>query len=188
MSPVVIGLPWLEIHNPHIDWSTASIVNWSVFCHANCLRSAIPTRVPSSPSLPEEIDLSAVPREYHDLKQGFSKDKALSLPPHRPYDCAIDLLPGSPLPSKKLYNLSKPERETMETYIQDSLATGLIRPSSSPVGAGSFFVEKKDGSLRPCIDYTGLNAITIKNKYPLPLIDSAFAPLHDSVIFTKLDL
>ena len=188
MSPVVIGLPWLEIHNPHIDWPTASIINWSVFCHANCLRSAIPPSVPSSPGPPEEIDLSVVPSEYHDLQQVFSKDKALSLPPHRPYDCTIDLLPGSPLPSKKLYNLSKPEKETMEKYIQDSLATGLIRPSSSPVGAGSFFVEKKDGSLRPCIDYTGLNEITIKNKYPLPLIDSAFTPLHDSVVFTKLDL
>jgi len=56
------------------------------------------------------------------------------------------------------------------------------------MGAGSFFVEKKDGSLRPCIDYTGLNEITIKDKYPLPLIDSAFTPLHDSVVFTKLDL
>lgn len=118
MSPVIVGLPWLKIHNPLVDWSTASIVNWSVFCHANCLRSAIPTSVPTSQSPPEEIDLSAVPSEYHDLKQVFSKDKALSLPPHRPYDCAIDLLPGSPLPSKKLYNLSKPEKEAMEAYIQ----------------------------------------------------------------------
>ena len=45
MSPVIVGLPWLKIHNPLVDWSTASIVNWSVFCHANCLRSAIPTSV-----------------------------------------------------------------------------------------------------------------------------------------------
>ena len=76
----------------------------------------------------------------------------------------------------------------METYITDSLATGLIRPSSSPLGAGFFFVEKKDKLLRPCIDFRGLNDITIKNKYPLPLIDSAFGPLHEATIFTKLDL
>ena len=56
------------------------------------------------------------------------------------------------------------------------------------MGAGFFFVEKKDKTLRPCIDYTGLNDITVKNKYPLPLLDSAFTPLHDAVIFSKLDL
>ena len=76
----------------------------------------------------------------------------------------------------------------MEAYITDSLATGLIRPSSSPLGAGFFFVEKKVKSLRPCIDFRGLNDITVKNKYPLPLIDSAFGPLHEATIFTKLDL
>lgn len=76
----------------------------------------------------------------------------------------------------------------METYISESLASGLIRPSTSPVGAGGFFVKKKDSSLRPCIDYRGLNGITIRNKYPLPLLDSAFAPLQRARWFTKLDL
>jgi len=76
----------------------------------------------------------------------------------------------------------------MEKYISESLAAGIIRPSSSPVGAGFFFVGKKDGSLRPCIDYRGLNNITVKNKYPLPLISSAFAPLHGAQVFSKLDL
>lgn len=76
----------------------------------------------------------------------------------------------------------------METYINESLAAGLIRPSSSPAGAGFFFVEKKDKSLRPCIDYRGLNDITIKNRYPLPLISSAFELLQGATIFTKLDL
>ncbi|KAJ8416815.1 hypothetical protein AAFF_G00326930 [Aldrovandia affinis] len=76
----------------------------------------------------------------------------------------------------------------METYIHDSLAAGIIRPSSSPVGAGFFFVAKKDKSLRPCIDYRNLNAITVKNKYPLPLINSAFEPLQEATIFSKLDL
>ncbi|KAK3574131.1 hypothetical protein QTP86_003418 [Hemibagrus guttatus] len=55
-------------------------------------------------------------------------------------------------------------------------------------GAGFFFVGKKDGGLRPCIDYRGLNQITIKNWYPLPLISSAFELLQEDVIFTKLDL
>ncbi len=74
----------------------------------------------------------------------------------------------------------------MEKYISDSLAAKIIRPSSSPVGF--FFVKKKDGSLRPCIDYRGLNNITVKNTYPLPLMSSAFECLQGVSFFTKLDL
>lgn len=84
---------------------------------------------------------------------------------------AIDLLPGAPLPSSHLYNLSRPEREVMEKYISESLASGLVH-TSSPVGAGFFFM-KKDGSLYQCIEYRGLNKITSMNRYPLPLIDTA---------------
>lgn len=139
LAPLVLGLPWLKLHNPHIDWTTLSIINWRLFCHSHCLHSAIPTTVTSKPVPPKPVDLTSVPSEYHDLQEVFSKDRALSLPPHRPYDCGIDLLPGAPLPSSRLYNISRPEREAMETYITDSVATGLIRPSRSPLGAGFFF-------------------------------------------------
>ena len=54
----------------------------------------------------------------------------------------------------------------MEKYLSKSLEAGIIRPSSSPAGAGFFFIGKKDGSLRPCIDYRGINNITVKNRYP----------------------
>lgn len=93
-------------------------------------------------------------------------------------------LPGVPLPSSRLYNLSKPEREAMERYIRDSLAVGIIRPSSSPLGAGFFFVEKKDSTPRPCINYRGLNDITVKNKYPLPLMHTAFDSLQGATVFS----
>lgn len=76
----------------------------------------------------------------------------------------------------------------MEKYITDSLAAGIIRPSSSPVGAGFCFVEKKDKSLRPCIDFRRLNSITVKNKYPLPLLSSAFELLQEATVFSKLEL
>ncbi|KAK3541222.1 hypothetical protein QTP86_016810 [Hemibagrus guttatus] len=76
----------------------------------------------------------------------------------------------------------------MLKYLNEALAAGVIQPSSSPVGAGFFFVGKKDGGLRPCIDYRGLNQITIKNRYLLPLIFSAFELLQDAVIFSKLEL
>ncbi len=136
----------------------------------------------------EPGDLSGVPEEYRDLRVVFSRSWAASLPPHRPYDCSIDLVPGSMPPRGRLYSLSAPEREALEKYLADSLAAGTIVPSTSPAGARFFFVKKKDGSLRPCIDYRGLNDMTIKNRYPLPLMSSAFEILQGAKIFTKLDL
>ena len=76
----------------------------------------------------------------------------------------------------------------METYIGDSLAAGFIPPSSSPAGSGFFFVEKMDKTQRPSIDYQGLNDITAKNSYPLPIISSAFEPLQGTTVFSKPDL
>ena len=185
--PLVLGSPWLTKHNPHLDWSSGVILGWSQFCHSHCLKSALGFE--SNPSEDSEFpDLSAVPSEYLALKEAFNKVKATSLPPHRPYDCEINLLSGSTPPKGRLYSLSGPEQRAMESYINDSLNAGIIRPSSSPAGAGFFFVGKKNGSLRPCIDYRGLNTITVKNRYPLPLISSAFELLQGAKIFTKLDL
>ena len=151
LAPIVLGHPWLTQHNPKIDWQHRTINEWSTECHKSCLLSAC-SSVSVSVLQEKAADLSTVPEEYHDLKEVFSKSRAASLP-HRPYDCAIDLLPGKSPPKGKLYSLSAPEREAMEKYISDSLATKFIRPSSSPAGAGFFFVGKKDVSLRPCIDY-----------------------------------
>lgn len=185
-SPLTLGFPWLKLHNPHLDWEGQKVISWSLFCHSNCLTSArVPRPNEATPLSERSPDLTGVPTIYHDLHEVFNKSKAQSLPPHRPYDCAIDLLPGAPLPTSRLYNISKPELFAMERYIQDSLATGIIRPSSSPVAAGFFFVGEKDGSLRPCIDFHGLNDITVKNKYPLPLITSAFDIPQEATILDR---
>ena len=174
---LILGYPWLRHHNPHVDWATGSIRSWGPSCYQVCLQQASASQSSSCPSPPP--DLSGVPVEYLEFGEVFSKAKATSLPPHRPYDCAIDLHPGSTPPRGRLYSLSAPEREeAMETYINESLAAGIIRSSSSPAGAGFFFVQKRDKSLRPCIDYQGLNDMTIKNRYLLPLISSAFELLR----------
>ena len=80
----------------------------------------------TDPKLP---DLKSVPGCYHDLGEVFSKSKATSLPPHRPYDCPIELIPGALIPRGILYSISGPEREAMTEYIESSLKAGLIRPS-----------------------------------------------------------
>ena len=186
-APLVLGRPWLDPHDPHVFWSSGRIPGWSEARHANCLRSA-PSPPGGTKPTPSPSDLTGVPSVYHDLAPVFCKESALSLPPHRTYDCTIDLLPGAPLLVGRLYNLLIPEKEVMHSYITESLASGIIRPSSSPVAAGFFFVSKKDGSLRPCIDYRLLNTITVKNKYPIPLLSSTFEPLTHATVFTKLDL
>ncbi len=88
-------------------------------------------------------NLSNVPEEYLDLKEVFSKSRAASLPPHRPYDCAIDLVPGMSPPKGRLYSLSVPEREAMEKYISDSLTAGFIRPSLLLQRGQDFFLSRR---------------------------------------------
>jgi len=171
-------------------------VGWGEACVGNFLNSStqgenlteINIVSVNSTTDSEYPQLSSMPSCYHHLWEVFNNTKAMSLPPHRPYDCSIDLIPGSTIPKGRLYSVSGPEREVMRNYIETSLKARLIHPSSSPAGAGFFLVDKKYGSLRPCIDYSPLNDITIKNHYPLPLMTSVFDQLQKARVFTKLDL
>ncbi|KAK3560466.1 hypothetical protein QTP86_009626 [Hemibagrus guttatus] len=107
-----------------------------------------------------------VPICYAPFSDVFCPKRASKLPPHRPWDCAIDLLPGEPVPRGRIYPLSIPEEKAMEDYIKEALAQGYIHPSTSPAASSFFFVAKKDGGLRPCIDYHALNRITVKFRSP----------------------
>ncbi|KAI2655842.1 Transposon Tf2-6 polyprotein [Labeo rohita] len=183
-SPIILGYPWLNRHGPSIAWADRTISSWSPHCHSHCLRP----RVTSTRARTCQGSSSGIPLEYQDLLEAFSRTKATRLPPHRPGDCAIDLLPGAVPPKGRIFPLSQAESEAMHKYIQEELAKGFITPSTSPASAGFFFVKKKDGGLRPCIDYRGLNEVTIKYRYPLPLVPSALEQLRSAKYFTKLDL
>lgn len=89
----------------------------------------------------------------------------------------------------RIYPLSQPEQEAMENYVKEALVQWYIVPSTS-VGskAGFFFVENKGGGLRTCIDYRGLNQVSVKYPYPLSLVPSAIEQLFNARIFPKLDL
>ena len=87
-----------------------------------------------------------------------------------------------------MYSLSKQELEALWKWLDENLAKGFIRPSSSPAGSPILFVKKKDGSLRLCVDYRDLNEKTIKNRYPLPLIQETLMQLSKAKYFTKLDI
>ncbi|MCO5578029.1 hypothetical protein L7F22_031867 [Adiantum nelumboides] len=76
----------------------------------------------------------------------------------------------------------------LKEQLKQLIEQRFIGPSTSPWGARVLFQKKKDGSLRLCIDYHGLNQVTVKNKYPIPRIDELLDRLHGSKIFTKIDL
>ncbi len=183
--PLILGLPWLRTHDPHISWREGQITEWGPTCQERCLSKITrnPLATPTSTS-----DAISIPPEYTDLIEVFSKGRASQLPIHRSVDCAIDLLPGTTPPKGRIFPLSQPESESMKTYIREELAKGFIRPSTSPASAGFFFVKKKDGGLRPCIDYRSLNENTVKFRYPLPLVPAALEQLRQARYYTKLDL
>ena len=105
---------------------------------------------------------------YHDYLDVFSEERANTLPPHREYDMHIQLEQGKKPPWGKLYGHSAVELAAMDTYLKTNLANGFIRPSRSPAAAPVMFVKKLDGGLRLVIDFRGINAVTVKNGFPLP--------------------
>ncbi|WVZ97495.1 hypothetical protein U9M48_043024 [Paspalum notatum var. saurae] len=111
------------------------------------------------------------------------------LPLDRDVEFKIDLIPGTAPVSRRPYRMAPDELKELKTQLQEWLNKGFIRPSSSPWGCPALFVEKKDqGGKRLCVDYKPLNAVTIKNKYPLPYIDILFDQLARAKVFSKIDL
>jgi hypothetical protein len=129
-----------------------------------------------------------IPKEYHDFLPLFSEALAKNLPPHRSYDHRIPLREGFTPPFGPLYPLSKTELETLKEWLEDNLSKGFIRASSSPAASPILFVKKTDGTLRLCVDYRGLNEGTIKNRYPLPLLQETLMRLSKAKYFTCLDI
>ncbi|KAI2661113.1 Transposon Tf2-8 polyprotein [Labeo rohita] len=193
-ASIILGRPWLQQHHPELSWDPCDVLHWSDYCNQHCLikvpRPSTDPLVLSSTRIesPDQDSVPEVPAEYMAFQDVFSKQAATQLPPHRPWDCAIDLLPGAQLPKGRVYPLSIPERQAMEEYISEALAQGFIQPSTSPAASSFFFVGKKDGGLRPCIDYRQLNSQVIQQPYPLPLVPAALEELCGAQVFTKLDL
>ena len=131
-----------------------------------------------------------VPDKYSDFADVFSPDLASKLPKHTGINNhAIKLVDGCQQPPYRLiYNLEPVELETLKAYIETNPANGFIRPSKSPAGAPILFDQKSDNSFQLCVNYQDLNNLTIKNRYPLPLIGELLDRLGRASRFTQLDL
>lgn len=129
-----------------------------------------------------------IPVEIMDYTDVMDPSRADVLLSHKATDHAIDLLPGTTPPVGPIYPLARKELEVLKEYIRENLAKGRIRPSQSSAASPVLFVPKKDGSLRLCVDYRGLNKITVKNRYPLPLISEILDRVAGAQYFSKLDV
>ncbi|XP_019056669.1 PREDICTED: uncharacterized protein LOC109116182 [Tarenaya hassleriana] len=141
------------------------------------------TDKPDQPTIPAEV--RRVLNEFSDV---MPEELPKRLPPRRGIDHAIELIPGAKPPAMPPYRMAPPELAELKRQIEDLLEAGYIQPSKAPYGAPVLFQKKKDGSLRMCIDYRALNKVTVKNKYPIPLIADLFDQLKDARVFSKLDL
>jgi hypothetical protein len=135
----------------------------------------------------EEIEPSEAIKVVSEFPDVFPKDLP-GMPPERKVEFAIELIPGTTLISKRAYRVSRPELVELKKQIDELLEKGYIRPSTSPWATLVLFVEKKDGTKRMCIDYSSLNKVTIKNKYPMPRIEDLFDQLRGASVFSKIDL
>ena len=129
---------------------------------------------------------TGIPAKYSDFSNVFSSDSAAELLElTRINDNSINLLDDKQPPYSLIYSLGLLELETLKTYIETNLASGFIRTSKSSAASPIPFVQKKDGNLCFCVDYGGLNNLTIKNRYPLPLISELLDYLGRANRFTQ---
>jgi len=202
--PLPDPIPTVEPHPPTLPEPSAdnpvpniSLINAVAFCRACKLEGSTqfsiylcPSRVDlcSGKLSSKGPDLSGVPSDYHEFADVFDKGKASQLPLHHLYNLKIDLEEGSTPPLGTIYPLSPVELEALRKFLDENITTRLLRSSSSPHGALVLFVKKKDGSLCLCVDFRGLNQITKKDQYLLPLISNLLESPSRAKIYMKIDL
>jgi hypothetical protein len=130
-----------------------------------------------------------LPEELRSEKDFFYKEEADNLPPHRGRtDMHIELESGAKLGHAPLYRMSHEEQELVREYLAENLKKGFIDRSVADHGSPILFVKKPGGGLRFCVDYRKLNALTKKNRYPIPLVEETLAQLSGAKIMSKIDI
>jgi hypothetical protein len=169
---VILGMDWMTQHKVVLDISDRIVaINSPMVGHTTLyLPFKDGTDSCAYVTIISLLDEIPVVCEYPDV----FPDELPGMPPDRDVEFVIELQPGTAPIFKRPYRMPPKELAELKNQLQELLGKGYIRPSSSSWGCPALFVKKKDGSLRLCVDYRPLNAVTIKNKYPLPRIDVLF--------------
>ena len=140
-------------------------------------------------SAPASLD-KILPGLYHAFQDIFSKESFDKLPEWKQWDHAINLIPGAQPFSMKVYPILPVEQKELDQFLEENLASGQIHPSKSLMPSPIFFIDKKDSKLRFMQDYQKLNAMAVKNTYPLPLVLDIINKILEAKgkYFTKLDV
>jgi hypothetical protein len=183
---VILETNWMTEHRVQLDISSRVIKIDSPHQGATTLYLPQQEYLHSCTYAITDIKVKDIPVvcEYPDV----FPDDLPGMPPDRDIEFVIELQPDTAPISKRPYRMPPNELAELKIQLQDLLDKGFIRPSVSPWGCPTLFVKKKDNRLRLCVDYRPLNAVTIKNKYPLPRIDILFDQLAGAKVFSKIDL
>jgi len=205
---VVLGYPWMAAFEPQFTWGKGVIDERSLPIIIRSVNPSIPGQGPIIARIrgenshlcattSTELAIKAqqyvkkveVPTAYQQFAKIFSEDESKRYLPKRAWDHAIEFKNDAPEAIDcKVYPMNRIEDEAVQKFLKEELEKGYIRESKSPYVSSFFFVRKKDGKLQPVQDYRKINAITIRNQYPLPLITDLIRDLSNAHIYTKLDV
>jgi hypothetical protein len=183
---IILGTNWMTQHKVFLDIAARALeIHSPTFGELTLyLPSQGNTRSCAFSMIELPLEKILVFCEYADV----FLDELPGMPPDQDNEFAIELQLGTAPIFKKPYRMPPAELAELKKRLQELLDKGFIRPSTSPWGCPALFIKKKDESLRLCIDYRPLNAVTIKNKYPLTRIDVLFDQLVRAKVFSKIDL
>jgi Reverse transcriptase (RNA-dependent DNA polymerase) len=138
----------------------------------------------------QTTEVVKVPQEILEVLDQYTPvfENQTMLPPKMPIDHAFPLIPNARAVNLRPYRYSHFQKLELDKVIEELLSNKIIQPSTNPYASPALLVKKKDGSWRLCMDYRQLNAVTIKNKYPIPIINDLLDELNGARIFSKIDL
>jgi hypothetical protein len=183
---IILGMGWMRAHKALLDIATRVVQLDSPLYGTHVLQlSVIPVATPSvHNTAAQNLEDIPVACEFPDI----FPENLPGMPPDRDVEFIIELQSGTTPISRWPYKMTPKELAELKVQLNELLDKGYIHPSSSPWGCPALFVNKKDQTLRLCVDYRPLNVVTVKNKYTLPRIDILFDQLAGARVFSKVDL